>query len=97
MLGQIHDVAVIGTGIAGVSAAAEHAGEVNVLLIEKESHPGYHSTGRSAAMLAPGYGPASYGPASIRSLMRASLNWEIITSSLNFKIETNSNRGDLSV
>lgn len=92
MLGQIHDVAVIGTGIAGVSAAAEHAGEVNVLLIEKESHPGYHSTGRSAAMLAPGYGPAS-----IRSLMRASLNWEIITSSLNFKIETNSNRGDLSV
>lgn len=67
---KIHDVAVIGAGIAGVSAAAELAGDLNVLLIEKEAYPGYHSSGRSAAMLAPGYGPAP-----IRSLTRASIEF----------------------
>lgn len=67
---KIYDIAVIGAGIAGVSVAAELDRELNVLLIEKESHPGYHSTGRSAAMLAPGYGPAP-----IRALTRASMSF----------------------
>ncbi|MFT4730778.1 MAG: D-arginine dehydrogenase [Granulosicoccus sp.] len=70
MANKIHDVAVIGAGIAGVSVAAELDGDLNVLLIEQEPHAGYHSSGRSAAMLAPGYGPSS-----IRALTRASINF----------------------
>ncbi|MCO6381807.1 FAD-binding oxidoreductase [Oceanicola sp. 502str15] len=50
------DVAVIGGGIAGVSAAAEIAKGASVVLIEAERQPGYHSSGRSAALFAPGYG-----------------------------------------
>jgi D-arginine dehydrogenase len=38
-----------------------------VVLLEAESQPGYHTTGRSAAVFAPGYGPAP-----IRALTRAS-------------------------
>ena len=42
------DVIVIGGGIAGASAAAELAGDgARVLLLEMESQPGYHATGRS--------------------------------------------------
>ena len=61
------DFAVIGAGIAGTSVAAELAQHSSVILLEMESHPGYHSTGRSAALFAPGYGPPS-----IRALTRAS-------------------------
>jgi D-arginine dehydrogenase len=61
------DIAVIGGGIAGASVAAELAKNARVVLFEMESQPGYHTTGRSAAMFAP-----SYGPASIRALTRAS-------------------------
>lgn len=50
------DVAVIGGGIAGISAAAELSRDANVLLLERESQPGYHSSGRSAATLAQNYG-----------------------------------------
>lgn len=62
------DIAVIGAGIAGASVAARLAlrGQ-RVVLLEMESQPGYHTTGRSAAVFAPGYGPAP-----IRSLTRAS-------------------------
>lgn len=62
-----YDIAVIGGGIAGASVAAELAGEASVLLLEMESRPGYHTTGRSAAVYAP-----SYGPAPVRALTRAS-------------------------
>ncbi len=61
------DVAVIGAGIAGASIAAVLARDCRVVLIERESQPGYHTTGRSAALFAP-----TYGPAPIRALTRAS-------------------------
>lgn len=50
------DIVVIGAGIAGASAAYELALEASVLLLEREDRPGYHSTGRSAAVFAPVYG-----------------------------------------
>lgn len=50
------DVAVIGAGIAGLSAAAELARERNVLVLEAESAPSQHTTGRSAAVSIERYG-----------------------------------------
>jgi D-arginine dehydrogenase len=60
------DVIVIGAGIAGASVAAHLAETRRVLVLEMEDRPGYHSTGRSAAMFEP-----NYGPAPIRALTRA--------------------------
>ncbi|MGM9426978.1 NAD(P)/FAD-dependent oxidoreductase [Hydrogenophaga sp. MI9] len=62
------DVIVIGAGIAGASVAWWLAPHARVLLLEAESQPGYHSTGRSAALYM-----ASYGSAQVRALTRASL------------------------
>lgn len=63
------DVIVVGGGIAGASAAAEIAAAGGqVLLLEMESQPGYHTTGRSAAM----YEPCEGVPI-VRALTRASL------------------------
>ena len=42
--------------MAGASLAAELAGEANVVLLEAEGQPGYHSTGRSAAFWSETYG-----------------------------------------
>jgi len=64
---NIFDVIVIGGGMAGVSVAAELAPKCKVALLEMESQPGYHTTGRSAAIFAP-----TYGPQPIRALTRAS-------------------------
>lgn len=65
---QRRGIVVIGGGIAGASVAAELAvAGQDVLLLERESHPGYHTTGRSAALYTP-----SYGPPVIRALTRAS-------------------------
>jgi len=50
------DFLVIGAGIAGASAAYELAAHGRVALLERESMPGYHSTGRSAAVLTENYG-----------------------------------------
>ncbi len=50
------DIAIVGAGMAGASLAAEIAGEADVLLLEAESQPGYHSTGRSAAFWSESYG-----------------------------------------
>ena len=61
------DVVVIGAGIAGTSVAAELAQTRRVLLLEQETQPGYHTTGRSAALFT-----VSYGPPIIRALTRAS-------------------------
>ena len=47
------DVAIIGGGIAGASAAYYLSPHRDVLLLERESALGYHSSGRSAAELAP--------------------------------------------
>lgn len=61
------DFAVIGAGIAGASAAHEISARASVLLLERESQPGYHTTGRSAALYM-----ESYGTPAIRALTRAS-------------------------
>ena len=53
---QTCDVLIIGAGIAGASAAYELAPHASVILLERERQPGYHSTGRSAAVFAPAYG-----------------------------------------
>ena len=61
------DVIVIGAGIAGASAAYELGREARVLVLEAESHPGVHATGRSAALFT-----ETYGNAIVRALTRAS-------------------------
>lgn len=58
---------VIGGGMAGLSVAAGLAAVRRVLLIEREPHWAYHSTGRSAALFA-----ESYGNDAVRALTRAS-------------------------
>ncbi len=55
-MSQDCDVVVIGAGIAGASAAASIARLRDVVILERESAPGYHATGRSAAYYAPAYG-----------------------------------------
>ncbi len=50
------DFLIIGAGIAGASAAYELAARGHVVLLERESMPGYHSTGRSAAVFTENYG-----------------------------------------
>jgi D-arginine dehydrogenase len=50
------DVVIVGGGIAGASLGAEIAGEKSVLIVEAESHCGYHATGRSAAFWLESYG-----------------------------------------
>ncbi|HVO16126.1 MAG TPA: FAD-binding oxidoreductase [Alphaproteobacteria bacterium] len=50
------DFLVVGAGIAGASAAAELAAHGRVVVLERESQPGYHSTGRSAALYTETYG-----------------------------------------
>jgi len=50
------DIVVIGSGIAGASAAAEMAAESRVVLLEREQFPAYHSSGRSAAFFSETYG-----------------------------------------
>src|SRR6187401_800856 len=61
------DFLVIGAGIAAASIGAWLAPRGRVLLLERESQPGYHSTGRSAALFL-----ESYGPPQVRALTRAS-------------------------
>src|ERR1700742_5222953 len=61
------DIAVIGAGIAGASVAAELARTHSVVIIERENAPGYHSTGRSAALFS-----EIYGNGVVRALSRAS-------------------------
>ncbi len=71
------DFAIIGAGIAGVSLAhalsvlaLKQGKSLKIIVLEQESQPGYHATGRSAAMFAP-----FYGPAPIRALTRASADF----------------------
>jgi D-arginine dehydrogenase len=61
------DIVVIGAGIAGASAGFWLAPHARVLLLERESQPGYHSTGRSAALFM-----ESYGTPQVRALTMAS-------------------------
>lgn len=61
------DYLIIGAGIAGASTGYWLAPHGSVQLLERESQPGYHSTGRSAAMFM-----ECYGNAQVRALTRAS-------------------------
>ncbi len=61
------DILIIGGGIAGASTGAELARTHPVLVLEGEDAPGYHSTGRSAAVFS-----ESYGNRAVRALTRAS-------------------------
>ncbi|MBM3109687.1 FAD-binding oxidoreductase [Pseudomonas sp. P66] len=64
---QLFDSVIIGAGIAGASLGYRLAGQQRVLLLEREAQPGYHSTGRSAAMFM-----EAYGTPQIQALTRAS-------------------------
>lgn len=66
-MAQEYDVLVIGAGMAGASAGAEVSAHAKVAVLEREERPGYHSTGRSAAVYI-----ANYGNTTIRKLNRAS-------------------------
>jgi len=57
MPSNVFDVVVIGAGIAGSAAAAHLSADRRVALIEAEDAPGYHTTGRSAAIWILNYGP----------------------------------------
>ncbi|MGE8320407.1 MAG: NAD(P)/FAD-dependent oxidoreductase [Comamonas sp.] len=61
------DFAVVGAGMAGASTAWQLAESASVLVLERESQPGYHTTGRSAALF-----EEHYGPAQVQALTRAS-------------------------
>ncbi|MDM0104008.1 FAD-dependent oxidoreductase [Variovorax sp. J22R24] len=50
------DFLIIGGGIAGASVAYWLAPHGRVVMLEREAQPGYHSTGRSAALFMEGYG-----------------------------------------
>ncbi len=54
----MYDYLIIGAGISGAAAAYELAPHGKVLMIEAETMPGYHSTGRSAALFTRNYGNA---------------------------------------
>lgn len=57
------DWIIVGAGIAGASLAYRLAPHGRVMLLERESQPGYHATGRSAALYL-----ESYGPPQVRAL-----------------------------
>ncbi len=61
------DFLIIGAGIAGAGAAYALAPQGRVILLEREAQPGYHTTGRSAALFS-----ETYGNAPIRALTVAS-------------------------
>lgn len=61
------DFLIIGGGIAAASVGYWLAPHGRVVLLERESQPGYHSTGRSAALFM-----ESYGTAQVRALTMAS-------------------------
>lgn len=61
------DALIIGGGMAGASCGYFLADDAEVVLLEREEQPGYHTTGRSAALFY-----ESYGNAVIRRITRAS-------------------------
>jgi len=65
-----YDFIVVGGGIAGASAAYELAAHGRVLVLEREGQPGYHTTGRSAALFV-----QTHGPSVIRALARGAKNF----------------------
>lgn len=66
-MAQDADFVIVGGGIAGASTGFFLAPHARVVLLERESQPGYHATGRSAALFL-----ESYGTPQVRALTRAS-------------------------
>ncbi|MCA1939963.1 MAG: FAD-binding oxidoreductase [Caenispirillum bisanense] len=65
---RLFDFVIIGGGIAGASAAYFLARDGRrVVVLEREAQPGYHSTGRSAALFTENYGPRAIRALSIAS------------------------------
>ena len=69
---DLWDFVIVGAGMAGASTAwqlVQSGGDTppSVLVLERESQPGYHTTGRSAAIYI-----ESYGAAPLRRLTAAS-------------------------
>ena len=64
------DFLVIGAGIAGASIGHGLSGNAKVGVLEMESQPGYHTTGRSVAVYT-----TAYGPPIIRKLITASYDF----------------------
>ena len=64
------DIVVIGGGVAGLSAAAALAAHAKVVVLEAETHTGFHSSGRSATML-----HYALGDRLVRALTLASRNF----------------------
>ncbi len=65
---QDFDFAIVGAGIAGVSAAYHLAPHASVIVLEREHVAAYHTAGRSAALHS-----ETYGSAEIRAIT-ASMN-----------------------
>lgn len=61
------EVLIVGAGMAGASLAYFLAPHRQVTLLERESQPGYHATGRSAALYS-----ETYGNAPVRAITTAS-------------------------
>ena len=61
------DYLIIGAGIAGASTGYFLAAHGKTILLEREQLPGYHSTGRSAALYT-----VAYGTTQVRALTAAS-------------------------
>ena len=61
------DFLIVGAGIAGASIGHFLAAHGRTIVLERESQPGYHSTGRSAALFM-----ESYGTPQVRALTLAS-------------------------
>ena len=61
------DFLIVGAGIAGASIGHFLAPHGRTIVLERESQPGYHSTGRSAALFM-----ESYGTSQVRALTLAS-------------------------
>lgn len=64
---ETFEFAIVGAGIAGASTGWELSAHAPVVMLERESQPGYHTTGRSAALYM-----ETYGTAATRALTRAS-------------------------
>ena len=86
------DFVVIGAGIAGAAVAWRLAPRGRVVLLEAEHRPGYHSTGRSAAMFC-----RAYGTETVRALTAASHDFFLDASELGLDGPLLSPRGALHV
>ena len=60
------DVVIVGGGMAGIGLGAHLAPHARVVLMEREAQPGYHASGRSAAIFL-----KNYGNPTVRTLTRA--------------------------